>query len=106
VIHGVTQTVLCVQKCTSSACRHASVPPACGEKVGRSAVSRYTEPNRGRDVVAIATGLILIVLLPVVIALVEAARTEHWRAVAVQRRMSWEQRNAAAVDGSQGRIRG
>jgi hypothetical protein len=57
-------------------------------------------------VVAIATGLILIVLLPVVIALVDAARTEHWRSVAVQRRMSWEERNAAAVDRSQGSVRG
>jgi hypothetical protein len=57
-------------------------------------------------VVAIATGLILIVLLPVVIALVDAARTEHWRSVAVQRRMSWEERNAAAVDRSQGPVRG
>jgi hypothetical protein len=79
---------------------------ACGEKVSRSAVSRYTEPNRGPDVVAIATGLILIVLLPIVITLVDAARTKHWRSVAVQRRMSWEERNAAAVDGSQGPVRG
>jgi hypothetical protein len=57
-------------------------------------------------VVAIATGLILIVLLPIVITLVDAARTEYWRSVAVQRRMSWEERNAAAVDGSRGPVRG
>jgi hypothetical protein len=50
--------------------------------------------------------LILIVLLPIVITLVDAARTEYWRSVAVQRRMSWEERNAAAVDGSRGPVRG
>ena len=48
--------------------------------------------------VALAAGLILIVLIAVVVTLVDAARSAYWRTVAVRRRLLWEQRNAAASD--------
>ena len=44
--------------------------------------------------VALAAGLILITLLALIVALVDAARSAYWHGVAVQRRLLWEQRNA------------
>lgn len=49
--------------------------------------------------VALAAGLILIVLIAIVVTLVDAARSAYWRAVAMHRRLLWEQRNAAPSDG-------
>jgi hypothetical protein len=53
--------------------------------------------------VALAAGLILIALIAVVVTLVDAARSAHWRSVAVRRRLSWERRNLAPSDGRVGR---
>ena len=52
--------------------------------------------------VALAAGLILIALLAVVVTLVDAARSAYWRCVAVQRRLVWEERNAAVSDRYEG----
>jgi hypothetical protein len=52
--------------------------------------------------VALAAGFILIVLIAVVVTLVDAARSAHWRTVAVRRRLSWERRNVAPTDGHVG----
>ena len=52
--------------------------------------------------VALAAGLILIALLAVVVTLVDAARSAYWRGVAVQRRLGWEERNAAVSDRYEG----
>jgi hypothetical protein len=49
--------------------------------------------------VALATGFILIILIAVVVTLVDAARSAHWRTVAVRRRLSWERRNVAPRHG-------
>jgi hypothetical protein len=38
--------------------------------------------------VALAAGFILIVLIAVVVTLVDAARSAHWRTVAVRRRLT------------------
>jgi hypothetical protein len=43
--------------------------------------------------------LILIVLIAVTVTLVDAARSAYWRAVAVQRRLLWEEQNAAPGNG-------
>ena len=53
--------------------------------------------------VPLAAGFVLIVLIAVVVTLVDAARTTHWRAVAVRRRLSWERRNLASSNGHEGR---
>jgi hypothetical protein len=49
--------------------------------------------------VALAAGFILIILIAVVVTLVDAARSAHWRTVAVRRRLSWERRNVALRNG-------
>ena len=49
--------------------------------------------------VALAAGFILIILIAVVVTLVDAARSAHWRTVAVRRRLSWERRNVALRSG-------
>ena len=48
--------------------------------------------------VAVATVFILIALLTVGVTLVDAARSTYWRAVAVQRRLLWEERTTAPSD--------
>ena len=52
--------------------------------------------------VALAAGLILIVLLAVVVTLVDAVRSPYWRTVAVQRRLVWEERITAASERYEG----
>ena len=52
--------------------------------------------------VAVATVFVLIALLTVGVTLVDAARSTYWRAVAVQRRLLWEERNAASGNGYRG----
>ena len=59
----------------------------------------HTKRKRGPDMVALAAGLILITLLALIVARVDAARSAYWRTVAVRRRLLWERRNAAASDG-------
>jgi len=48
--------------------------------------------------VALATVLVLIALLTLGVTLIDAARSAHWRAIAVQRRMLWEERNTDSGD--------
>ena len=62
----------------------------------------HIKRNRGPDMVALAAGLILIAVLSVAVTLVDAARSAYWRGVAVQRRLVWEERNAAAHDRYEG----
>ena len=50
------------------------------------------------EMVALATVLVLIALLTLGVTLVDAARSAHWRAIAVQRRVLWEERNTDSGD--------
>jgi hypothetical protein len=52
--------------------------------------------------VAVATVFVLIALLAVGVTLVDAARSTYWRAVAVQRRLLWEERTTAPSDAYRG----
>ena len=49
--------------------------------------------------VVLAAGFMVIILIAVVVTLVDAARSAHWRTVAVRRRLSWERRNVALRNG-------
>ena len=51
--------------------------------------------------VALVAGLILIALVAVAVTLVDAAGAAYWRIVAAQRRLSWEEHNAASVGENQ-----
>jgi hypothetical protein len=43
--------------------------------------------------IALAAALALIALLAVVVTIVDAVRAPHWREVAAQRRLAWDERN-------------
>ena len=44
--------------------------------------------------IALVAALSLIALLVVVVTIVDAVRAPHWREVAAERRLAWDERNA------------